>query len=51
MNESIENCYRMHIITSSFKTEFTRKSQVIIVQIWKLERVVEASEEKAQIIS
>jgi hypothetical protein len=30
-DEGIEDCYRMHIITSSFKTEFTRKGQVVIV--------------------
>jgi hypothetical protein len=35
MNEDIENCYRFYIITSGLKTEFTRESQVIIVQIWK----------------
>jgi hypothetical protein len=34
MDESIEDFYGMYIITSSFKTKFTRKSQVVIVQIW-----------------
>jgi hypothetical protein len=46
MNEGIENCYRLYIITSSFKTKLTRKSQVVIVQIWKLKRIGKASEEQ-----
>jgi hypothetical protein len=46
MNESIEDCYRMYIITSSFKTKLTRKSQVVIVQIWEPKRVGKTSEEE-----
>jgi hypothetical protein len=46
MNESIENCYRVYIIASSFKTKRTRKSQVIILQIWKPKRIGKTSEEK-----
>jgi hypothetical protein len=46
MNEGIENCYRMYIITSTFKTKLTRKSQVVIVQIWKPKRVGKTSEEE-----
>jgi propanediol dehydratase small subunit len=46
MNEGIENCYRVYIIASSFKTKLTRKSQVIIIQIWKLKRVGKTSEEE-----
>jgi hypothetical protein len=46
MNESIENCYRMYIIASSFETKLTRKSQVVIIQIWKPKRVGKTSEEK-----
>jgi hypothetical protein len=46
MNEGIENCYRLYIITSSFKTKLTRKSQVIIIQIWKPKRVGKTSEEE-----
>jgi hypothetical protein len=46
MNESIENCYRLYIITSSFKAKLTSKSQVIIVQIWKPKRVGKTSEEE-----
>jgi hypothetical protein len=46
MNESIEDCYRMHITTSNFKTKFTRKSQVVIVQIWEPKRVGKTSEEE-----
>jgi hypothetical protein len=46
MNEDIKNCYGVHIIASSFKTKLTRKSQVIIVQIWKPKRIGKTSEEK-----
>jgi hypothetical protein len=46
MNEGIENCYRMYIIASSFKTKLTRKSQVVIVQIWKPNRVSKTPEEE-----
>jgi hypothetical protein len=46
MNEGIENCYRVYIIASSFKTKLTRKSQVIIVQIWNPERIGKTSKEK-----
>jgi hypothetical protein len=46
MNEDIENCYRLYIITSSFKAKLTRKSQVIIVQIRKPKRVGKTYEEE-----
>jgi hypothetical protein len=46
MNEGIEGCYGMNIITSSFKTKFTRKSQVPIVQIWEPKRIGKTSEEE-----
>jgi hypothetical protein len=46
MNEGIEDCYRMYIIAYSFKTKLTRKSQVVIFQIWKPKRVGKTSEEK-----
>jgi hypothetical protein len=46
MNEGIENCYRLYIITSSFKTKLTRKGQVVIVQIWKPKRIGKTSEEE-----
>jgi hypothetical protein len=46
MNEAIENCYKMYIIASSFKTKLTMKSQVVIIQIWKLKRVGKTSEEE-----
>jgi hypothetical protein len=46
MNESIEDCYGIYIITSSFKTKFTRKSQVVIVQIWEPKRIGKTSEEE-----
>jgi hypothetical protein len=46
VNEGIENCYILYIITSSFETEFTRKGQVVIVQIWKPKRVGKTSEEE-----
>jgi hypothetical protein len=46
MNEGIEDSYRMHIIASSFKIKLTRKSQVVIVQIWKPKRVGKTSEEE-----
>jgi hypothetical protein len=46
MNEGIENCYRLYIITASFKTKLTRKGQVVIVQIWKSKRVGKTSEEE-----
>jgi hypothetical protein len=32
MNEDVENFYGFYIITSGFKTEFTRESQVLIVR-------------------
>jgi hypothetical protein len=35
MNEDVENCYRFYINTSSLKTELTRESQVVIVQVWE----------------
>jgi hypothetical protein len=46
MNESIEDCRRMHIIVSSFKTEFTSKGQVVIVWIWETERIDKTSEKE-----
>jgi hypothetical protein len=46
MNEDVENCYGFYIITSDFKTKFTRESQVVIVQIWKLKGIGEAFEEE-----
>jgi hypothetical protein len=46
MDEDIEHCYRSYIITSSFKTKFTRKGQVVIVQIWKPKRIGKTSEEE-----
>jgi hypothetical protein len=46
MNESIEDCYGVNIITSDFKTEFTRKGQVVIIQIWEPERIGKTSEEE-----
>jgi hypothetical protein len=48
MNEGIEDCYRMYIIASSFKTKLTRKSQVVIFHIWKPKRVGKTSEEELQ---
>jgi hypothetical protein len=46
MNEGIENCYRIYIIASSFETKLTRKSQVVIIQIWKPKRVGKTSKEE-----
>jgi hypothetical protein len=46
MDEGIENCYRLYIITSSFKTKLTRKGQVVIVHIWKPQRIGKTSEEE-----
>jgi hypothetical protein len=46
MDESIEDCYGMYIITSSFKTKFTWKSQVVIVQIWEPKRIGKTSKEE-----
>jgi hypothetical protein len=46
MNESIEDCYGMYIITSSFKTKFTRKSQVVVVEIWKPKGIGKTSKEE-----
>jgi hypothetical protein len=46
MNEDIENCYRLYIITSGLKTKLTRKSQVIIVQIWEPKRIGKTFEEE-----
>jgi predicted transcriptional regulator YdeE len=46
MNEDIENCYRLYIITSSLKTKLTRKSQVIIIQVWEPKRIGKTSEEE-----
>jgi hypothetical protein len=46
MNEDIENCYRLYIITSSLKTKLTRKSQVIIIQTWEPKRIGKTFEEE-----
>jgi hypothetical protein len=46
MNEDVENCYGFYIIPSGFKTEFTRESQVVIVQIQKPKGIGEAFEEE-----
>jgi hypothetical protein len=46
MDESIEDCYGLYINTSSFKTKLTRKSQIIIIQIWEPKRVRKTSEEE-----
>jgi hypothetical protein len=46
MNEDVENCYGFYIITSGLKTEFIRKSQVIIVQIWKPKGIGKTFEEE-----
>jgi hypothetical protein len=46
MNEDVENCCGFYIITSGFKTEFTRESQVVIVQIWKPKGIVKAFEKE-----
>jgi hypothetical protein len=46
MDEDIENCYICYIITSIFKTKFTRKGQVVIIQIWKPKRIGRTSEEE-----
>jgi hypothetical protein len=46
MDESIKDCYGMYIITSSFKTKFTRKSQVVIVEIREPKRIGKTPEEE-----
>jgi hypothetical protein len=46
MNEDVEDCYGFYIIASSFKDEFTRESQVVIVQIWKPKKISKAFEEE-----
>jgi hypothetical protein len=46
MNESIEDCYRMYIITSSVKAKLTRKTQVVIIQIREPKRVGKTPEEE-----
>jgi hypothetical protein len=46
VDKGIENCYGVHIIAYSFKTKLTRKSQIVIVQIWKPKRVGKTSEEE-----
>jgi hypothetical protein len=46
MNEDVENCYGFYIITSDLKTEFTRESQVIIVQIWEPKGIGKTFEEE-----
>jgi hypothetical protein len=51
MNEDVENCYGFYIITSGFKTAFTRESQVVIVQIWKPKGISKAFEEELKKLS
>jgi hypothetical protein len=46
MDEDVENCYGVYIITSSIKAEFIRESQVIIVQIRKPKGIGKTFEEK-----
>jgi hypothetical protein len=46
MDEDDENCYGFYVIASSFKAEFTRKSQVVIVQIWKPKGIGKTFEEE-----
>jgi hypothetical protein len=46
MDEDVENFYRFYFITSGLKTEFTRESQVIIVQIWEPKGIGKAFEKK-----
>jgi hypothetical protein len=46
MDEDIEHCHRSYIITSSFKTKFTRKGEAVIVQIWKPKGISKTSEEE-----
>jgi hypothetical protein len=46
MDEDVENCYGFYIITSGFNIEFTRESQVVIVQIWKPKGIGKAFEEE-----
>jgi hypothetical protein len=46
MNEDVENCYRFYIIASSLKTELTRESKVVIVQVWKPKGIGKAFEEE-----
>jgi hypothetical protein len=46
MNEDIENCYRLYVIRSSLITKLTRKSQVIIIQIWEPKGIGKTSEEE-----
>jgi hypothetical protein len=46
MNEDIENCYRLYIITSSLKTKPTRESQVIIIPIWEPKGIGKTFEEE-----
>jgi hypothetical protein len=46
MNKDVEDCYGFYIIASGFKAEFTRESQVVIVQIWKPKRISKAFEEE-----
>jgi hypothetical protein len=46
MDEDIEDFYRSCIMTSSFKGEFKREGQVIIVQIRKPKEIGETCEEE-----
>jgi hypothetical protein len=51
MNEDVENCYRFYIIASNLKTEHTRESQVVIVQVWKPKGIGKAFEEDLKKLS
>jgi hypothetical protein len=46
MDKDIKNFYESCIMTSSFKGEFIRESQVIIAQIREPEGIGETSEEE-----
>jgi hypothetical protein len=46
MDEDIKNFYGPRIMTSSFKGEFIRESQVIIIQVREPKGIGETSEEE-----
>jgi hypothetical protein len=46
MDENIKNFYGSRIMTSSFKGEFIREGQVIIVQVREPKGIGETSEEE-----
>jgi hypothetical protein len=46
MNENVEDFYGTYIIASSFKTELTRKGQIVIIWIWEPEGVGKTFEEE-----